>query len=113
MPHMTNCLAMLLQKSETSRPGACTMRFLRHIEHPTTTSGSHRSAVLPSVRACYPHKQTLRLKLATGLAHLESVDEEAIVYIRAASETAEAQLTLTVLAHSLSAIEASIKQVRP
>jgi hypothetical protein len=35
------------------------------------------------------------------MAHLESVNEEAIVYIRAANETAKTQLTPSVAAHAL------------
>jgi hypothetical protein len=47
----------------------------------------------------------------SGLAHLESVDEEAIVYIRAANESAESHLTPSILAHSLGSVEAYIRQV--
>lgn len=58
-----------------------------------------------------PYQQLCGLTSVAGLAHLESVDEEAIVYIRAANETAEAQLTPSILARSLGSVEAHVRQV--
>lgn len=51
------------------------------------------------------------VQTAAGLAHLESVDEEAIVYVRAADEAAEAQLTPEILAQSLGVVRAYGGQV--
>jgi hypothetical protein len=101
----------LLQMGEPSLLGACTIRFLLYTEHPSTVPGAYCSVAWHAACATSLCKQALRSQPPTGLAHLESIDEEAIIYIRAANETAQAQLMPIKLAQSLVSIEAFIRQV--
>ena len=101
-----------LQEVNNARPGACTVRFQRYTEHVFNTPGAQRCTVKPFLTLHTQRaRQEAKLQPAAGLAHLESIDEEAVVYVRAASEAGEAQLTPEILAQSLGVVRAYGGQV--
>ena len=125
---MADLLGCMLQTNEAYKGlGAGTIRFTTYTSNPSTTAGTRLASGkgfvvqmsgkpycpttlgMPSAVCACP---TLLPGRMPGLEDLESVDEEATVYIRSAREFGSLNLLPAVLAQAYPDIEAAIQQAR-